>query len=74
MAATATLGPLTGLPRRLVQDGVVTEEGLNQALEATKEKGSSLVPFLRTYRTMCIAPEAGFRRLLQEVHEMRLAT
>jgi type IV pilus assembly protein PilB len=46
MAATATLGPLTGLPRRLVQDGVVTEEALNQAIEATKEKGSSLVAYL----------------------------
>ena len=46
MAATATLGPLTGLPRRLVQDGVVTEEGLNQALEATKDKGASLVAYL----------------------------
>ncbi|HSG65928.1 MAG TPA: type IV-A pilus assembly ATPase PilB [Gammaproteobacteria bacterium] len=46
MAATATLGPLTGLPRRLVQDGVVTEEAVNQALEATKEKGSSLVAYL----------------------------
>ena len=31
------------------------------------------VPFLRTYRNMCIAPEASFRQLLQEVGEMRLA-
>jgi site-specific DNA recombinase len=31
------------------------------------------LPFLSTYRTMCVAPEAGFRQLLQEVHEMRLA-
>ncbi len=46
MAATATLGPLTGLPRRLVQDGVVAEEALVQALEATKEKGASLVAYL----------------------------
>ncbi len=46
MAATATLGPLTGLPRRLVQDGIVEEEALNQALEATKEKNSSLVAYL----------------------------
>jgi len=46
MAATATLGPLSGLPRRLVQDGVVTEDALNQALEATKDKGSSLVAYL----------------------------
>ena len=46
MAATATLGPLTGLPRRLVQDGIVEEEALNEALEATKEKNSSLVAYL----------------------------
>ena len=46
MAATATLGPLTGLPRRLVQDGIVEEAALNEALEATKEKNSSLVAYL----------------------------
>ncbi|MDH3418147.1 MAG: type IV-A pilus assembly ATPase PilB [Gammaproteobacteria bacterium] len=46
MAATATQGPLTGLPRRLVQDGIVPEEALNQALEATKDKNSSLVAYL----------------------------
>jgi len=46
MAATATLGPLTGLPRRLVQDGIVPEEALNQALEATKGNNSSLVAYL----------------------------
>jgi type IV pilus assembly protein PilB len=47
MAATATLAPLAGLPRRLVQDGIVQEEALNEALEATKkEKNSSLVAYL----------------------------
>jgi len=46
MAATATQGPLTGLGRRLVQDGVVSEEALNEALAATKEKGASLVAHL----------------------------
>jgi len=46
MAATATLGPLTGLPRRLVQDGIVPEEALNQALEATKGNNGSLVAYL----------------------------
>ena len=45
MAATATLGPLTGLPRRLVQDGIVPEEALNEALEATKGNNSSLVAY-----------------------------
>ncbi len=48
MAATATLGPLTGLPRRLVQDGIVGEEALNEALEATKEKKGSFVAYLVT--------------------------
>jgi len=50
MAATAetpeTQGPLVGLPRRLVQDGVVSEEAIMEALEATKAKNSSLVAHL----------------------------
>ena len=46
MAATAPLGPLTGLPRRLVQDGVVSEEAVVEALEATKGKNTSLVAYL----------------------------
>jgi type IV pilus assembly protein PilB len=46
MAATATQGPLTGLPRRLVQDGVVTEADLMAALEAIGGKSSNLVPHL----------------------------
>jgi len=46
MAATATQGPLTGLPRRLVQDGVVTENDLMAALEAIGGKSAHLVPHL----------------------------
>ena len=46
MAATAPLGPLTGLPRRLVQDGVVTEEAVAEALDAAKTKKTSLVAYL----------------------------
>jgi len=46
MAATAPLGPLTGLPRRLVQDGVVSEAGVLEALEAAKSKNTSLVAYL----------------------------
>ena len=29
--------------------------------------------FLNTYRTMTLAPQPEFRRLLEEIHEMRLA-
>jgi type IV pilus assembly protein PilB len=46
MAVTATQGPLTGLPRRLVQDGVVSEADLMGALNAIEGKSASLVPYL----------------------------
>ena len=46
MAVTATQGPLTGLPRRLVQDGVVSEADLMTALEAIGGKATQLVPHL----------------------------
>jgi type IV pilus assembly protein PilB len=46
MAVSATQGPLTGLPRRLVQDGVVSEADLMAALSAIEGKSSNLVPHL----------------------------
>jgi type IV pilus assembly protein PilB len=46
MAVTATQGPLSGLPRRLVQDGIVSENDLLVALEAIGGKSSHLVPHL----------------------------
>src|SRR5690606_4578187 len=46
MAAIATQGSLTGLPRRLVQDGIVSEEDLLAALEAVKDQSGSLVSYL----------------------------
>jgi type IV pilus assembly protein PilB len=46
MAVTATQGPLTGLPRRLVQDGVVSEADLMAALTAIEGKSATLVPHL----------------------------
>jgi type IV pilus assembly protein PilB len=46
MAVTATQGPLTGLPRRLVQDGVVSEADLMAALSAVEGKTANLVPHL----------------------------
>jgi hypothetical protein len=32
-----------------------------------------VLPFLDTYRTMCVAPEQDFRRLLEGVRDMGLA-
>src|SRR5512147_795640 len=46
MAVTATQGPLSGLPRRLVQDGVISETDLLAALEAIGGKAAQLVPHL----------------------------
>ena len=31
------------------------------------------LPFVDTYRTMCRAPEPGFKRVLEGVRDMRLA-
>jgi type IV pilus assembly protein PilB len=46
MAVTATQGALTGLPRRLVQDGIVSEDILLSALQELQGKSMSLVPHL----------------------------
>jgi hypothetical protein len=31
------------------------------------------LPFLDTYRTMCLAPQPDFRRVLEDVRAMQLA-
>jgi len=32
------------------------------------------LPFLDTYRTMCHAPEPAFRRILEDIRELRFAS
>jgi type IV pilus assembly protein PilB len=46
MAVSPTVAPLSGLPRRLVQDGIVPEETIAQALQQTRADPGSLVPYL----------------------------
>ena len=46
MAATATQTSLAGLPRRLVQDGIVSEEQLQEATEAAKKERLPLIAYL----------------------------
>ncbi|MBT8421599.1 MAG: type IV-A pilus assembly ATPase PilB [Gammaproteobacteria bacterium] len=46
MAVTAATKAMSGLPRRLVQDGIVAEETLIEALEAATESGESIVDHL----------------------------
>ena len=46
MAATASQTNLAGLPRRLVQDGIVAEDKLVEATEAAKNEKVPLVAYL----------------------------
>jgi len=48
MATTATQAILTGLPRRLVADGILDEEGMTQAIIDSRSKKATLVAFLIT--------------------------
>ena len=46
MAATASQSNLSGLPRRLVQDGIVTEEVVQEAQAAARKEKMALVAYL----------------------------
>jgi type IV pilus assembly protein PilB len=46
MAVTASQSSLTGLPRRLVQDGIVSEQAVTDAAEAAKKARQPLVAYL----------------------------
>ena len=46
MAATASQSNLAGLPRRLVQDGIIAEDKLNDATEAARKEKIPLVAYL----------------------------
>ena len=46
MAATASQSNLAGLPRRLVQDGIIAEDRLQEASEAAKKERVPLIAYL----------------------------
>ncbi len=46
MAVSATTSTLTGLPRRLVQDGIVDEEAVLGAVREARKRKIGLVPYL----------------------------
>jgi len=46
MAVTASQSSLSGLPRRLVQDGIISEDSILEAQETARQERVSLVPFL----------------------------
>ena len=48
MAVSATTSPLSGLSRRLVQDGIIDEETVLTAIKDARKKKIGLVPYLVT--------------------------
>jgi type IV pilus assembly protein PilB len=46
MAVTASQSTLSGLPRRLVQDGIISEQAIVDAQEAARKQRVGLVPYL----------------------------
>ena len=46
MAVTASQSSLSGLPRRLVQDGLIAEDAIAEAQEAARKDRIGLVPYL----------------------------
>ena len=46
MAVTASQSTLTGLPRRLVQDGIISEEEVQKASEAARKEKMPLVAYM----------------------------
>jgi len=46
MAVSATTAPLTGLPRRLVQDGIIAEDECLQAIKDARAEKQGLVQYL----------------------------
>lgn len=46
MAVTASQSSLSGLPRRLVQDGIISEEAINEAAVAARKERLPLVAYL----------------------------
>ena len=77
MAATATQGSMSGLPRRLVQDGIVSEEDLAAALDEVQRSGTSLVPILvarqlGTARKIAVAAASEFGVPLLDLDSVEL--
>ena len=53
----------------------MTDKTVDRVLQQKEEKVNRInwLPFLDTYRTMCSVPEPAFRRILEEIRELRFA-
>jgi len=50
MAVSPTTSPLSGLPRRLIQDGILSEDAILQAMQASRSEAGGLVPYLVSHK------------------------
>src|SRR5580692_7928530 len=68
---TARMPPVTScaLTRRSIETIPATAE----TEDTVSYEGGAWLPFLDTYRTMCLAPQPDFRRVLEDVRAMQLA-
>jgi hypothetical protein len=57
----------------LTRGSVGTFPATVEAGNTWQYQGDMWLPFLDTYRTMCLAPQPDFRRVLEEVRAMRTA-
>jgi hypothetical protein len=63
-----------GRPHLRCNDEEAIELTMNRADETGKSVENEIwLPFLDTYRTMCLAPKPDFRRVLEDVRAMQLA-
>jgi len=77
MAVSATTSPLTGLSRRLVQDGIVDEEAVLLAVKTARKQKVGLVPYLVTEvgadpRRIAIAAAHEFGVPLMDIEVLEL--
>ena len=77
MAVSATSAPLTGLPRRLVQDGIIDEEAVLEALKEARNEQVGLVAHLvateqADARKIAIAASHEFGVPLMDIEVLQL--
>ncbi|MGB5346945.1 MAG: type IV-A pilus assembly ATPase PilB [Woeseia sp.] len=77
MAATASQSTLSGLPRRLVQDGIIAEATILEASEAARKAKVPLVPYLVSNqladsRAIAVAASHEFGVPLMDIDAMEI--
>jgi hypothetical protein len=73
------ISPSSWRPRRKVKAGTSSVKPIAR-FDRNRRKSRKIkvriwrwLPFLDTYRTMCLTPDAAFRRVLHEIRDLRLA-